>query len=268
MTKHDLREMYYSQSALGAYDHCYLKFRRRYIDGLYWPGNWVSSAEQREAIELGQLFHLLAQRHYSGLPVGEGEGARADTVTRWLYAMAAFCPVDKESIYLPEQELRINQDGLRLMAKFDLLKILPDGRAVIYDWKTNPGIPKEAYFAHHIQTILYRYLLVKVGGIYSPKGKLESEEVSMVYWNPKHPTKPVSMAYNQKQYQNDEKIIRQKIMDIEGRGYEDFYATSDIKKCGYCEYSPLCHGQPTIENPEDLEEELDLAWDEIEEISM
>ncbi|WP_031515749.1 PD-(D/E)XK nuclease family protein [Desulfofalx alkaliphila] len=265
MTKHDIKDLYFSQLALGAFDSCYLKFRRRYIDGLYWPGNWVTKEEYREAIELGQLFHLLAQRYYSGLPVGEGQGEEAQRVIRWIRAMADFCPRDNSGIYLPEQELRINREGLRLVAKYDLLKILPDGRAVIYDWKTNDRPLKEAYLAHHIQTILYRYLLVRAGGIYTPIGQLKPEDVSMVYWNPRYPNQPVSLAYNEKKYQSDEKNIRQKIKDIESRSYAEFYATSNVKNCAHCEYSPLCHGQPMIEPPEGEEDELELAWDEIEE---
>ena len=35
-----LDELYFSQLALRYYEKCPLKFHRRYLDGLYWPGDW------------------------------------------------------------------------------------------------------------------------------------------------------------------------------------------------------------------------------------
>ena len=64
----------------------------------------------------------------------------------------------------------------------------------------------------------------------------------------------------------DEKIIRQKIEEIKERHYEEFYATGDMKKCGYCVYAPICHGTTTdYRHLEEVEDDLDLDWDSIEE---
>ena len=56
-----LNELYLSQYALSTFDTCPRKFRYRYVDGLFWPRNWTS-LDQRDRMEKGRLFHLLAQR--------------------------------------------------------------------------------------------------------------------------------------------------------------------------------------------------------------
>ncbi|MBO8137991.1 MAG: PD-(D/E)XK nuclease family protein [Desulfotomaculum sp.] len=263
----DLKEMYFSQNSLSTYDSCYLKFRRRYIDGLYWPGSWVLDRGQRELMEQGQVFHHLAQRYYSGIPVGDLEAGAVGPVADWFERLKEFRPFTGDAVFLPEQELRIDQEGIRLVAKYDLLVILPDGRAVIYDWKTAPTPPKNHYYRRHMQTIVYCYLLVKAGGMYAPGGRFSPGDISMIYWNPRFPKAVEPLVYSEEKYHKDERIIRAKIKEIESREYEDFYATSNEKICRYCEYSPICHGKPAVieDDYEEEEEHLNFDWNDIDE---
>ncbi|MBM7855097.1 radical SAM protein with 4Fe4S-binding SPASM domain [Desulfohalotomaculum tongense] len=263
----DVKEMYFSQNSFSTYDFCSLKFRRRYIDGLYWPGSWVTDNEKREMVEQGQLFHLLAHRYYCGIAMGELERYLTEPVSSWFKELQNFRPLTAGAVFLPEQELRCHQDGIRLVAKFDLLMVLPDGRAVIYDWKTALGRPKSQYYRQHIQTIVYRYLLVKAGGFLSPRGAFSPADISMIYWNPRYPRLVEPLAYSEDKYQRDADMIEKKIKEIESRDYDQFYATGDQKKCRHCEYSPICHGRPMAADlSEEVEEELDIDWDDIDEM--
>ncbi|MTI79738.1 MAG: PD-(D/E)XK nuclease family protein [Firmicutes bacterium] len=266
MPLNDVKEMYFSQNSINTYDNCYLKFRRRYIDGLYWPGSWVTDKDKRENIERGKLFHLLAERYYSGIPTGDLQHSMDGEVVRWFANLKKFRPLTDEADFFPEQEIRFCQDGMKIMAKYDLLMAHPDGRAVIFDWKTNANKPKSQYYQRHMQTIVYRYLLAKAGEDFSPQNKLLPSDISMVYWNPRYPSMVEPISYTQERLANDEKLMKDKIREITGRSYEDFYATSDEKKCRYCEYSPICHGKPMLEDPlDEIDEELDLDWNDIDE---
>jgi len=260
--KNDISQMYFSQYALATYDTCALKFRFRYIDGLYWPSTWAGDPEQLEAIEQGELFHLAARRYYSGIPVGHLE----EPVKSWFQELKRFRPRDSRAVFLPEQEIRMDTDGLKLLVKLDLLMVLPDGRGVIYDWKTTPHRPKASFFARSLQTIVYRYVLRRAGSKYSPKGGFSSRDISVIYWNPRYPAEVDPLGYSEEDFQRDEKILRQMIGEIKAKPYEEFYATSDIKKCAYCVYAPICHGtRVNYRQLEELEDELDLDWESIDE---
>jgi CRISPR/Cas system-associated exonuclease Cas4 (RecB family) len=260
--KNDISQMYFSQHALATFDTCALKFRRRYLDGLYWPSTWAGDPEQLKAIEQGEIFHLVARRYYSGIP----EGPLEEPVKSWFQALKKFRPREQEALYLPEQEIRLDAGGLKLLVKLDLLMVLPDGRAVIYDWKTTPHKPRASFFAKSLQTIVYRYVLKQAGKQYSPKGGFSTEDISMIYWNPRYPKEVEPLGYNEEDFQRDEKILRQMIEEIKEKSYEEFYATGDTKKCGYCVYAPICHGTAVdYSQLEEVEDELDLDWDSIEE---
>jgi hypothetical protein len=76
---------------------------------------------------------------------------------------------------------------LKLVAKFDLVVVDPDGKAMIFDWKTEKKLPTRTYLDKAPQTVVYRYMLCAAGGQYSPRGRFKPEEISMVYWNPMYP---------------------------------------------------------------------------------
>ena len=117
---------YYSQLALSIYQSCQLRFRRRYLDGLYWP------RPISEQVELGMDFHLVSNRYFAS---GQQESYGGD-LGSWLEALYRFRPLAPGLVFLPEQELRLKDGPVRLVAKYDLVALEP-GRVVIYDWKTD-----------------------------------------------------------------------------------------------------------------------------------
>lgn len=260
----NLNDLYFSQSALVAYQSCPLKFRRRYLDGLFWPVDWGGDLEQRAAVELGRKFHLLAQRYYSR---GEVFSPESEELTNWFADLRAFRPYHEQGKFLPEHELRVTENGLKLVAKYDLLYVTQDGKMIIYDWKTNATKPLSRYWRKHYQTIIYRYVFCKAGGIYSPKGLLSPEDVTMIYWNPRFPQMIEAIPYTQREFLRDEKLLAKIINQIINLDYANFLATGNQKSCGFCEYSPICHGKRAVQlviEEEDMD--FDLDWESIDQI--
>ncbi len=260
-----LNELFFSQSALGAFLNCQLKFRRRYLDGLFWPGSWALDAAGREALEHGRLFHLLAQRYFSS---GEEKDYGLVPLQDWFRLLREFRSNDPSLVFQPEQELRLNSRGMKLMAKFDLLAFAPDGRVLVYDWKTSDSVPKQEYCRKHLQTLVYRYVVCAAGEACSPYGKVEPEAVSMLYWNPRHPGTPVVLPYSRRQFTQDEEYLRKLVGEIVTRNPAEFFATTDVKRCRHCEYAAVCLGERAAEvDVEEDEDDLSLDWDSIDEIA-
>ncbi|WP_027340474.1 PD-(D/E)XK nuclease family protein [Halonatronum saccharophilum] len=266
MLKGNLEDMYFSASALKTYETCRLKFKRRYLDGLYWPSDWVQSPEDKNIFKEGQDFHTLAQRYYERGRIVDPTNLISLQIEKWLENLISFRPYNDNAKFYPEQEIRVNESGIKLMAKYDLLYLGQEGQGIIYDWKTYKKQPKLEYWENNLQTIVYRYLLVKGGGNYHQKGSWPLEDIILIYWNPRYPKDYQPLNYTQWQFERDEDRIKKLIKEIKNLEIDEFYPTDNNKACLYCEYRPLCHGEEALKV--DVEEEdlnLDLDWDQIEE---
>lgn len=250
----DDKSFYYSQNALSTYTSCQLKFRRRYIDGLYWP------RPTNDQIELGQNFHILCERYFT---IGQ---YRCDKeLHRWMELLSQFRPMTAEFTFLPEQELRYNADGLRLVAKYDLLAFSAEEQVIIYDWKTEERQMRRPYAERIFQTVVYRFLLAKAGSSYW-KRLIKPSDIVMIYWNPRFPDAPITLGYSNRQYKHDENQICQLIAEIESKHEDDFWPTTEEMVCRRCEYAPLCRKDTTAVPVYREEEDISLRWDDILEI--
>ncbi|QTL97551.1 PD-(D/E)XK nuclease family protein [Iocasia frigidifontis] len=268
MLSTNLKQLYFSQSALAIYEKCPLKFRRRYRDGLFWPQDWGGDLEQREVIETGKLFHRLAQRYYA-----RGEELTAELLTvdlkDWFKRLREFRSYNQRDDFYPEQELRINRDGIKLVAKFDLLYLdKTANRFIIYDWKTNKRpFSEEDKFNNNLQSIVYLYVLTKAGNQYFPGSNLQPADISLLYWNPRFPKNIKTVDYNRRKFAEDEEFLTKKITEIKNLNYADFKAINDEKICKHCEYRPICFGKkPELIVLEEDDLDLELDWEIIEEI--
>ena len=264
-----LQERHMSAMALGTYQICPLRFRYRYIDNLFWSKAWGSTPDERRALERGQNFHLMARRHYEGVePARLPDPLEQAELDAWIDLLRSFLPRTMDREFHPELELRLNRPGMRLMAKFDLVVVDPDGRAIIFDWKTERRMPRKSYLLKSPQTLVYRYMLCAAGGSYSPKGRFKPEEVTMVYWNPLYPSRWERMDYTEAQYQKDEEHLQNLCGQILRTPREMFMATTDERVCRFCEYQMICHGRrpEQIEGEEEEWAEATLAWDTLPEL--
>ncbi len=257
-------EIYYSQSALDVFLSCKRRFRYRYLDGLYWPKDWGVESKQKEMIETGRRFHLLAQRYYN-LEI-EPELDADSELKKWFDNLKRFLPAKNQCRWWAEQELRSNQNNLRLLAKFDLIAIPENSkRIIIYDWKTGHKKLDCTKLAETTQTKLYLYQLAKAGQQIEKSFPIKPENISLIYWNPRFPDLSCQYAYHEKQFVADFNYLSdviQKIMEA-----DEFPLTDKLDTCRYCEYRPICRDKKPerLITPED--DLLDnFSWSEIEEI--
>ena len=265
-----LQDRHLSAMALNTFMICPLRFRYRYLDNLYWSRQWGGSPEDRKAIEKGQNFHLMARRYYSGLePAKVADPLEQTELESWLQLMAGFLPRTFDRQFYPELELRLNRPDLKLMAKFDLVAVDPDGRATIFDWKTEKKQPNKTYLQKSAQTLVYRYMLCEAGGQYSPKGRFKPDEISMIYWNPLYPHRWTRLEYSEAQFQKDQQHLRNMVAQILKTPREMFLATADEGACRRCEYQMICHGRRAeavdMEDEEALFEAT-LSWDDLPDL--
>ncbi len=273
----------FSQSSLQDFVDCRRRFQLRYLKRLAWPA--VESEPVLEAelhLQQGAIFHRLVQQHLVGVPGDRLEGmATGDELARWWANYLEFHQSLSGSGELsgrsyPEVLLAAPLGGYRLGAKYDLVVILPDGRARIYDWKTGPrgGRKRQSrrWLAERLQTRLYPYLLVRAGASLNAGQGLQPESVEMVYWFAGRPGEPERFTYNLQAYQEDEAYLVDLIETIQRLGEGEFPLTSQIRRCAYCVYRSLCERGARAGDLEDAEfdfedaDNLDVDFEQIGEI--
>ena len=65
-----LKYFTYSQNSLNTYKSCPFKFKYKYIDNINWKYDDVDSREYYDSLKLGREFHLLCERYFSQIPLG------------------------------------------------------------------------------------------------------------------------------------------------------------------------------------------------------
>lgn len=263
MPLNSLEELFFSQSALSIFNKCRRRFRYRYLNGLYWPAEWGMNDEIKKDLEQGRKFHLLAERYYSKT-LGESVLPTSDLLQAWLNRLKKI--VSPSSVISAEQELRYQQENLKLLAKYDLLKYSPSQKKLlIFDWKTDKKSLYNKNVEDSMQSRFYLYLLYEAGYKYFDEDFNLEEFPELIYWNPRYPKEKVVINYSLADYKKDQNYFENLINEILNES--KFPLTEDLNKCRFCEYRPICRGKKT-EKQELLEEdlELDLNWESIEEM--
>ncbi|MGM0409545.1 MAG: PD-(D/E)XK nuclease family protein [Bacillota bacterium] len=267
MLNNNLDNLFFSQLSLSVFEKCPLKFRRRYLDGLYWPVDWNDNPEQKEMIERGRNFHLLAKRYYQ-----RGEEPSLDSIDKqlkkWFNKLKRFLPYNNKNAFYPEYELRINNFKIRLVAKFDLLFIDKEkNKLIIYDWKTNKKRLDRKKLKDNLQSKVYLFVLTDTKAIHLIDN-FDINNISIIYWNPRYDKKYIEIKYNQKKYQMDKKYFESLIQEIKSLNYEQFEKTDNKRFCKYCEYRPICEGEKAEQvKIEEDDIDLEINWDEIGELN-
>ncbi|MCF8010481.1 MAG: PD-(D/E)XK nuclease family protein [Clostridiales bacterium] len=258
-------EFYFSQSSLHAYKTCPLKFRLRYIDGLYWPVECDSALKLSS--EIGRTFHLAAQRYFLGIPPGFPGGEMGKMIQDW-YNNLTSCFSREIGTWMPEISLKLNRSSLHLAATYDAVYLPGDsGTVTILDWKTGQVPPRWKTLRSAMQTMVYRYLMVEAGEAVtgypvSPGG------VEVIYWNPRFPDTRVVIKYSDEDYYQDKRVLEELVQEIKNCKYNDFVSVEDPKVCSNCEYRMMCRGMEPEKKEEYEDDELNISsWDDVPEIS-
>ena len=163
----------FSQSSLHDFETCPRRFKLRYLDRLRWPAVEAEPiAEAEKLARLGRDFHRLVQQHVIGLDVETLTSyltSAEEELRIWWQSYLAHRPEALEAATLhPELTLSAPLRDYRLLARFDLLAVLPDGRFLIIDWKTSRQKPQREHLSRRVQTRVYPYVLAQAGAAGSP----------------------------------------------------------------------------------------------------
>jgi CRISPR/Cas system-associated exonuclease Cas4 (RecB family) len=178
------------------------------------------------------------------------------------------------SLHFEEITLSAPVGDFRVLAKFDLLSCQPDGKWLIFDWKTSENRPKRKWLADRQQTHIYPYILTKAGASLSNGNAIDSNLVEMIYWFTNYPEQPERFPYNQSSYDDDERTISSLIAVIDQKSEEIYPLTPDTRRCLYCTYRSLCNRGVEAGDIHHLEEwlepdapdEVRIDFDQIGEI--
>jgi hypothetical protein len=170
----------------------------------------------------------------------------------------------------PELTLSSWVRGYRLLARFDLVAVEPDGAFLIIDWKTTQHQHAREYLVGRLQTRIYLYVLAAAGAVLNGGQPIMPSAIKMIYWYPHFPDQPEQFDYDHHQFQRDEQFLLDLIERVEqAAAKQDFPKVADSQPCHYCVYRSLCRrgvkAGAWVALPEELWLEDDpwhLAWDE------
>lgn len=232
---------HFTQSSLQDYVDCPRRFQLRYIESQAWPGVEAEPfLDHENFLERGSRFHRLVERHQLGLDAALIEQNITDPdVLDWWHAYLGFDLVHQlEGERYPEFTLVGELDGHRLAATYDLLVVAPDGRLVIFDWKTYRRTPSRSQLADRVQTRLYRYLAVSAGlSLFGHE--VRPEAVSMVYWIVSDPASPLVFDYSGVDFAEDRAVLSGLFVSF-GLHQGEWSKVSDEAFCRFCTFRSLC----------------------------
>jgi hypothetical protein len=241
-------DFHFSQGSLQDFVDCPRRFQLRYLDRIAWPAVQAEPILDNERhMQQGELFHLLVQQHLVGVPVQRLTAmARSDAdLAAWWEAYLTAAPADLAGQHFPEVALSapLGASGeRRLVAKYDLVVLAPNGQAVIFDWKTSRQRAPRRWLAERMQTRVYPYLLLHAGVDLNGGRPLPAEHIGMVYWFAGFPDRTERFAYSAGQAAEDEGYLQGLVERISllASGEGVFPLTPDETHCRFCVYRSLC----------------------------
>jgi hypothetical protein len=203
-------------------------------------------------MRLGEAFHRAVQRAEVGISPELIASQLEDPLDSWFASYREHRPRDLPTAVSEVESvlaipLQVGEDGpvFRLLAKFDLMAVEPNQRAVIIDWKTTGRRTDPNRLRQRLQSQVYPYLLVEASANL-PWGPLAPEQVEMRYWFTAAPDEPVVLRYNATQHATNHHLLQRLVAQIAaGRNEEDFPKLPDTEAnrarvCAYCTYRSRC----------------------------
>ncbi len=266
-----------SQSALQDFLDCPRRFELRYLLDIRWPAIESEPALEHEVNMLhGQEFHRLAHQHAVGIPAETlSKSIREPEIRIWwdkYLDWQAQLPLKR----FPEITLTAPIGEALVMAKYDLVTLLPDSTFLIVDWKTGKK-PRRDSLGQRMQTLVYPYVLASAGDWLNDNQPIPPERIRMTYWFAEEGG-TIEFTLSEEKLREDEQRLISIIDDISARF--EFPLTHNHRHCRFCPYRSLCergeragdlHESVAEENgmEDDIEKPAALAFDldDIEEIS-
>lgn len=240
----DVRKLdyfYYSQNSLNTFSKCPLKFKMQYMEDISWKNDSPMDIEYYKSIKVGLDFHLICERYFSKLPLGV-EDCNKELI-KWTKAFKNKMPIQEENVYLPEYEIKMIKNHVKLQAKYDLIIIKPQGKVEIWDWKTENRKLSTKEMEKRLQTIVYTYVIKEkckeLLGI-----DINAENIKMIFWQPQYEDENIEINYSQVQHDRNEKFIEEIINNINNYDFQkDFNKELYVKQCRFCEFNYFCNNE-------------------------
>jgi hypothetical protein len=274
-------DFHFSQSSLQDFVDCPRRFQLRYLDRIAWPAVQAEPILENERHLLqGELFHLLVQQHLVGVPVQRLTAMAQEDVdlASWWQAYLAAAPADLPGERFPEVTLSapLGASGeRRLVAKYDLVVLTPERRAVIFDWKTSRHRPPRRWLDERLQTRVYSYLLLHAGVDLNDGRPLAAGQIEMVYWFPGFPDRPERFIYSADQATEDEGYLHALVEQIVLLAGDEgiFPLTPFEERCRFCVYRSFCERGTAAGSLDEMdfrdfepEIEVDLDFEQVAEV--
>jgi CRISPR/Cas system-associated exonuclease Cas4 (RecB family) len=266
----------FSQSNLQDYLECQRRFQLRYLLHQAWPAVEAEPyLEHERRMDLGARFHKIARQFLIGLPEDQIKQSiiHDEAINLWwndfikaLHGGTLEMLLENGNQHFEEITLSVPVGEFRLIAKYDLLIVNPDGKIVIFDWKTSQNHPKRRWLAERMQTHVYPFVLAGAASSLLEGVENNPDQLEMVYWFANQPDQVERFNYNEKSYLEDGRVLSDLITTISLKTEPVFPLTPDIKRCLYCTYRSLCNRGVTAGDLQHLEQEAET--DKGEEISI
>ncbi len=233
---------HFTQSNLQDYLDCPRRFQLRYVQSQAWPGVEAEPfLEHERYMERGAEFHRLVERHQLGIDPVLIEAHIDDSDMRaWWQSYVAFDALHElEGQRFPELQVSVELGGYRFLGVFDLLVDVPDGRVVIFDWKTYRKMPSRRWLEARAQTRLYLPLVVLAAARLLGREVLP-DVVSLVYWCVTG-VEPVVFEYSPALFEHDQAVlldVGRRVMNAD-IGLE-WSLVVDNARCKFCAFRSLC----------------------------
>lgn len=275
MSKTDLPVGFaFSQAALQDYADCPRRFQLRYMQRIRWPAAQSKSIEMMERLSReGAAFHRLVHQHTVGIPKEALDRmAKEDGVEGlWQSYLRDYPKGLPQTVRRSEVRLSVPLGDYSLTARYDLLAIEPQQRAVIVDWKTGRYRPSRSLLEHRYQTQVYPFVLVEAGTLLNGGESIVPEQVEFVYWFGKQEPRVERFYYDEDQHRVTGKELERVVGEILANDVSGWSFASDAKQCTYCRYQTLCEREPVegAEEPFEFErgeDSFDLDLEQIAEI--
>lgn len=234
-----LNYFYYSQNSLNTFNKCPLKFKLKYFDGMSWRNDSDEDVEYYEGMKIGLDFHLICERYFSKIPLGN-KNCNKD-IDIWTERLLQLMSIEEQNLYLPEYEIKMIKDHVKLQAKYDLIVIKPSNEVEIWDWKTENRKLSQKELENRFQTIVYMYTLgEKISEILDREIKLD--KIKMIYWQPQYPEHIITISYSEDKHKKNRDILYELIENINQYDFvRDFNRSLYIKQCKFCEFNCFCN---------------------------
>ena len=223
----------YTQSSIGTFMQCPLKFRYRYFEGLY--GSDDDSL--KESFEKGSRFHLLAERYFKEIDT-EGEYIQDGDLKELFYKLKEKYPLETNCRYLSEYDIRERSEKIRLMARYDLIISRPNNRIQIVDFKTNKKRLSQESIEDSLQTKIYLYLL-KENFKYVFENIRKIKNIEMVYYQTEYSEENFVVKYDDESHEKNKSFLTKTLENIESFDFMG-YEKTQVNHCKVCEFKIFC----------------------------